>query len=82
MKIPRDLSADDLIKLLRKQYGYEVTRQVGSHIRLTSNLKGEHNVTIPRHSFLKIGTLNSILSDIAVHFEKDKQVLIKELFNQ
>ena len=80
MKIPRDLAANELIKLLKKKYGYEITRQIGSHIRLTTNLKGEHHITIPRHRFLKIGTLNGILSDIALHLEKEKQVLIKELF--
>ena len=80
MKIPRDLSADELIKLLKKKYNYEITRQTGSHIRLTTNQKGEHHITIPRHNFLKIGTLNNILSDIAVRLEKEKQDLIKELF--
>ena len=32
MKLPRDLTANDLIKKLRK-LGYEKTRQTGSHIR-------------------------------------------------
>ncbi|NYE57789.1 putative RNA binding protein YcfA (HicA-like mRNA interferase family) [Carboxydothermus ferrireducens DSM 11255] len=36
-----------------------VTRQTGSHIRLTTTLKGEHHVTIPLHDPLKIGTLNN-----------------------
>ena len=31
MKIPRDISGEDLIKLV-KPYGYSVTRQTGSHI--------------------------------------------------
>jgi len=33
MKLPRDLSGDDLAKHLGK-FGYEVVRQKGSHIRL------------------------------------------------
>ena len=37
MKIPRDLTANDVIKMLSK-LGYVVTRQKGSHIRLTSKL--------------------------------------------
>ncbi len=44
MKIPRDISGPDLIKYL-KQFGYSVTRQSGSHIRLTSNQNGEHHIT-------------------------------------
>jgi len=35
MKLPRDLSGEALARLLRR-YGYEVTRQAGSHIRLTT----------------------------------------------
>jgi len=31
MKLPRDLSGVELAKLLRR-YGYEITRQTGSHI--------------------------------------------------
>lgn len=60
MKLPRDLSSDDLIKRL-SVLGYETTRQTGSHIRLTTQQKGEHHLTIPTHNPLKIGTLNSIL---------------------
>ena len=36
MKIPRDLSANELIKYLAK-VGYAPTRQTGSHIRLTTH---------------------------------------------
>jgi predicted RNA binding protein YcfA (HicA-like mRNA interferase family) len=35
MKLPRDVSGPDLVKALRK-LGYEVTRQKGSHIRITT----------------------------------------------
>lgn len=79
MRIPRELSGQELARLLRK-YGYDVTRQSSSHMRLTSNLRGEHHITIPTHKYLKIGTLSSILNDIAIHFKTDKSDLIKELF--
>lgn len=36
-KIPRDLSGKELAKLLSR-FNYEITRQTGSHIRLTTNL--------------------------------------------
>ena len=81
MKIPRDIGGEELAKLLKK-YGYQITRQTGSHIRLTTNLKGAHHITIPRHKPLKVGTLNSILSEIAKYLELDKQMLIKELFSK
>ena len=81
MKIPRDVGGEELARLLKK-YDYEVTRQTGSHIRLTSSLKGEHHITIPRHKSLKVGTLNSILSDIAEYLEVDKQIFTNELFGK
>jgi predicted RNA binding protein YcfA (HicA-like mRNA interferase family) len=79
MKLPRDVGGVELARLLAR-YGYKITRQTGSHMRLTSMLKGEHHITIPRHKPLKVGTLNGILSDIALYLEKDKQILIDELF--
>lgn len=79
MKIPRDISGHDLIKYL-KPYGYTVTRQSGSHIRLTTTQHGEHHITIPDHDPLKIGTLGAILSDIAQHFNITKDRLMQELF--
>jgi predicted RNA binding protein YcfA (HicA-like mRNA interferase family) len=79
MKIPRDVSGEILLKLLKK-YGFEVTRQTGSHIRLTTTLRGQYHITIPKHKILKIGMLNNILSDIASYLEMDKEELIQELF--
>ncbi|MDW8056510.1 MAG: type II toxin-antitoxin system HicA family toxin [Elusimicrobiota bacterium] len=43
MKLPRDVGYKKLISLL-KIYGYEITRQSGSHIRLTTQLNGEHHI--------------------------------------
>lgn len=79
MKIPRDLSGQDLIKHL-KIFGYAESRQSGSHIRLTTTQHGEHHITIPNHSPLKIGTLSSILNEVAAHLNKSKEDLMRELF--
>ncbi len=79
MRIPRDISGNDLVKLL-KPYGYVITRQSGSHMRLTTQLNGEHHITVPAHDPLRIGTLSAILSDVAAHFNKTKEELSKELF--
>ena len=68
MKLPRDLTGQQLVKAL-ENLGYQVDRQTGSHIRLITQEKGEHHVTIPNHSPLKIGTLNAILKSIANHFQ-------------
>lgn len=79
MRLPRDLSGDDLAKVLRT-LGYQVTRQTGSHMRLTTVEYGQHHVTIPRTNPLRIGTLAGILTDIAGHFKMSRSELIKKIF--
>ena len=78
-KLPRNLSGRAMVKHLKK-LGYQTTRQVGSHIRLTTEEKGIHHITIPSHNPIKIGTLSNILNDIASHFEISKEELINQLF--
>ena len=79
MKLPRDLSSDDLIKKL-SELGYEVSRQKGSHIRLTTSENGTHQINIPAQNPVRIGTLNNILRDVALHFNLSKDELLKRLF--
>ena len=79
MKLPRDQSGESLSKKL-SALGYTITRQTGSHIRLTTLENGEHHITIPEHKSLKIGTLNSILIDVAEHFKITKDELISRLW--
>ena len=82
MRLPRDLSGDRLATLLRR-YGYEATRQSGSHLRLTSTARDtEHHVTIPRHRDLRVGTLSSILNDVAVYLDVDRDELTEQLFGR
>lgn len=80
MRLPRDLGGEELAQLLGR-FGYEVVRQSGSHLRLTSAFKEtEHHITIPRHRPLKVGTLSGILQDVAAYLEMEKKSLIEELF--
>lgn len=79
MKIPRDVSGDDLAKCLIT-LGYRLTKQTGSHMRFTTSIGGEHSITIPKHASLKIGTLNNILNDVADHLKMSKQELIHKLW--
>jgi len=82
LRLPRDLSGHELIRLL-KRYGYEPTRQVGSHIRLQSDLRGHaHRVTVPDHRSLRLGTLSAILSDVADYLHIDRSKLEEELFRK
>ena len=82
MRLPRDLSGNQLASSLRR-FGYQPTRQTGSHLRLTSTIQGsEHHVTIPRHDLLKIGTLAAILADVAAYLELDRTDLTDQLFGR
>ena len=80
MKLPRDLSGQDFVRVLER-LGYEVSRQTGSHIRLTTQRNGEHHITVPAHDPIKIGTLNAILRDIADHASLSREELLEELFS-
>lgn len=80
MKLPRDVSGEELVRSLRR-FGYEVTRQTGSHIRITSKFKGtEHHVTVPAHKQLKVGTLAEILGDVASYLDLTREQLTRDLF--
>ncbi|HET56134.1 MAG TPA: type II toxin-antitoxin system HicA family toxin [Ignavibacteria bacterium] len=81
MRLPRDISGDQLVLAL-EQFGYQVSRQKGSHIRLSKNLAGRnHHITIPNHSPIKIGTLNSIINDLASFHRLSKNELLEKLFD-
>jgi predicted RNA binding protein YcfA (HicA-like mRNA interferase family) len=80
VRLPRNVSGRALAKALRP-YGYEVTREVGSHLRLTTLQGGEHHLTIPDHPALRIGTLSGILTEVAAHFYIDRSVLVAEIFD-
>lgn len=81
MRLRRDIGGEELAVLLRG-FGYQVTRQTGSHMRLTTLQGGEHHITIPRHKPLRVGTLSSILKDVAQHLGIEKEALIRSLFEK
>lgn len=78
MKLPRDVSGPELVKALRV-LGYVQDRQRGSHIRVTTQLDGEHHEAVPDHHPIKIGTLASILKSIAAHHKLSVEELIRKL---
>ena len=78
MKLPRDVDGPSLVKALRV-LGYEVTRQKGSHIRVTTQRDGENHEVIPCHSPLKTGTLSGILKHVAAHHRLTPEELLRLL---
>ena len=69
MKLPQ-ISGKELIKKL-KRFGFVVTRQKGSHIRLEKNMKEKTiKITIPNPPLLKKGTLNQIIKSTGLTLEE------------
>jgi predicted RNA binding protein YcfA (HicA-like mRNA interferase family) len=79
VRLPCDLSGRDFARAPRR-YGYAVTRETGSHPRLTTQQGGEHHVTIPDHATLRVGTFASIVADVAAHLKIERRALTAELF--
>jgi len=48
-------------------------------IRMTTAENGTHHVTIPNHDPIKLGTLSSILDDIASHLQINRDDLLTKL---
>jgi predicted RNA binding protein YcfA (HicA-like mRNA interferase family) len=79
MKVPRDESAERLMKKLEVM-GYHKTRQTGSHIRISRDTQDKtDHLTIPNHNPIKIGTLSDILKEDAKQLNISKEELIKKL---
>jgi hypothetical protein len=48
-------------------------------MRIPRDITGEHHVTIPAHNPVRVGTLNAIISDIAVHLGISKDDVLNAL---
>jgi len=79
MKIPRDLSGEELVAVLCRRWNYQVVHQRGSHIVLETEEPSHQRIAIPAHPHLRIGTLNSILRVIAAHKGRGKEELLRSL---
>ena len=59
-----------MIKILSPEYGFVVTGQSGSHVRLSRLAPdGKVGTVVPLHSELKIGTLRGILKLAKIDLE-------------
>jgi predicted RNA binding protein YcfA (HicA-like mRNA interferase family) len=79
MKLPRDLSGAALADHLCRRWEYIKVNQVGSHIVLQTQTPTPHRIAIPAHKSLRIGTLNSILRDVAAHTQIDREAILHGL---
>jgi predicted RNA binding protein YcfA (HicA-like mRNA interferase family) len=78
MKIPRDVSGNQLVRRF-KRLGYQVVRQESSHTRLTH--PGPRNIMlpVPLHKTLRVGMLQAILKQVAEQRSTTLDALIEEL---
>jgi len=82
MKLPRDLSGDELIARLIA-IGFQQTRQSGSHARLSARLNDEDvHITVPRHNSLRVGTLSGIVRELARQTGCDRNTMVERLFKR
>ena len=80
MKLPRGLTGSELVRSLQR-LGYAVTRQSGSHIRLTCTNPIQHHLTVPNHDPVRVGTLSAILNEVAGAHGMTREQLIGKLFD-
>lgn len=60
-RLPR-LSGEEVVKLLTKKFGFEVSRQRSSHVVLVKYVNGRKiGTVVPLHKELKAGTLMGVL---------------------
>jgi len=79
MKIPRDLSGTELVRVLCRDWGYQRIHQVGSHVILQTAEPFPHRIAVPAHDSLRVGTLNAILRAIAEHKGVTREDLLNSL---
>ena len=81
MKLPRGLSGSEVAGLLARHYGYRATRTKGSHMTVTLKIGADsHNVTIPQHRTLRVGTLDAIVGEVARFLGLSKRTVRETLF--
>lgn len=78
MKLPRDLTGAELLRGLRR-VGYELDRQAGSHMILSCTEPRVHSITVPNHKPIKIGTLSSILHEVALQRAMSLEQLLDQM---
>lgn len=79
MKLPRDLSGNELVQALCREWGYRRVHQVGSHVILETDEPKQQRLSIPDHAALRIGTLNGILRTVAAHKGVDRRELLRSI---
>ena len=78
MKLPRNLTGEKLGRGLQR-IGYSLDRQAGSHMIFRCPSPRKHSVTVPNHKPLKVGTLSTILHEIALERSLSVEALLRQM---
>jgi len=76
MKVPRDLSGAQLVKVLCRDWNYRVVHQEGSHIILQTDTPTHQRLSVPNHNPLRVGTLNGIVRAVSIYKGTERQQLL------
>jgi predicted RNA binding protein YcfA (HicA-like mRNA interferase family) len=79
MKIPRDISGRQLVKVLCREFSYHKVHQEGSHIVLETEDPSHQRLAIPDHDSLRVGTLNNIVRSVANHKNISRDDILRRL---
>jgi predicted RNA binding protein YcfA (HicA-like mRNA interferase family) len=79
MKLPRDLSGDELVRVLCRNWGYRIVHQQGSHIVLETEQPSHQRLAVPAHKSLRVGTLSAILRAVGAHKGIERTELLRFL---
>ena len=79
MKLPRDLSGAELVRVLCRDWGYRQIHQEGSHIVLETEQPSHQRISVPAHQSLRVGTLNGILRAVARHKDVTREGVLRSL---
>ncbi len=79
MKVPRDLSGAQLVKVLCRDWGYRQVHQEGSHVILQTESPSHQRLSIPDHNPMRVGTLNGIVRVVASHKGVDREAVLNSL---
>ena len=79
MKLPRDVSGQELVKALGR-LGYLKVRQEGSHVRLSHPGPPQHHLTVPLHNPIRPGMLAALLDQVAEAQKVTRAKLLDQIF--
>lgn len=72
----RNVSGEETVKILCNKFGFQISGQSGSHVRISKMTpQGKVGTVVPMHAELKLGTLKGVLKLAKVNPEEFAEYL-------